>query len=349
MDRVKRIIDVNLNRFNEGMRVLEELLRFYFEDVKLTASAKNFRHRFSHFVKRSFSATELYISRDIAEDVGKEISTDQEEIRSGLEAIFYSNAGRVKESIRVVEEFLKLFDPGLAKEVEQLRYEFYQLEKEAAELFNKRTRVFYSKKIYPVFSPKCFDKDFKRVCDILRASRIAVVQLRMKGVSTKEYTDSAKYMRIALSESLIIINDRVDVALASGANGVHIGDSDMDYKTVRSLSGGSLLIGVSAVNGKKFSEYATLSPDYIGVGPVFKTTSKSDASAPLGEKAALKIASAHPDVFKVAIGGINTDRAKKLIEGGFDMTAVVSDIFEGDIEKNLQRYVDRFGDEGVLI
>ncbi len=349
MDKIKRIIDVNLNRFNEGMRVIEELFRFYFDDPQMTNISKTFKHDFTSFLKKRFKITQLYISRDIAMDVGKTISTEEEIIRIGVEDIFYANAGRVKEAIRTVEEYLKLYDKELSKKIEKLRYQFYDIEKKMAEFFNKKSKIFYSKKIYPVFSPNAYDKKFKDVIDILKNYKIAVLQLRMKEVDTNEFYKAAKHIRKELPDTVLIINDRIDIAISIGANGIHIGQNDLPYKKVKELVDNSMLVGVSARNEKELIKYFEVGVDYIGLGPIYKTKTKKDAGKEIGENLAIQLAEKYSSYFIVGIGGINRYRAKKLLNSGINMIAGVSDIFNGNIEENLKNYIDDFGKEGVLL
>ena len=349
MDKIKRIIDVNLNRFNEGMRVIEELFRFYFDDPQMTKISKTFRHDFTSFLKKRFKITQLYISRDIAMDVGKTISTEEEIIRIGVEDIFYANAGRVKEAIRTVEEYLKLYDKELSKKVERLRYRFYDIEKKMAEFFNKKSKIFYSKKIYPIFSPIAYNKKFKDVIDILKNFNIAVLQLRMKESETDEFYKTAKYIREELPDTVLVINDRLDIAISIGANGIHIGENDLPYKKVKELVDDSMLIGVSARNEKELKKYSETGADYIGVGPIYKTKTKKDAGREIGEDIAIELAKKYSSHFIVGIGGINRCRAKRLLNSGINMIAGVSDIFNGNVEENLKGYIDDFGEEGVLL
>ena len=123
----------------------------------------------------------------------------------------------------------------------------------------------------------------------------------------------------------LIINDRVDIALASGANGVHIGQSDMPYKTARRLMGPDSIIGLSVETWEDVITAQDLSVDYIGVSPVFSTPTKTDTKEPWGIAGLerIKAYSRHP---LVAIGGINVSNTARIIRAGADSIAVVSAI-----------------------
>jgi thiamine-phosphate pyrophosphorylase len=158
-------------------------------------------------------------------------------------------------------------------------------------------------------------------------SGVAYVQLREKNVTTRFFVEEAKRIKELLSPYKIplIINDRVDVALASGAEGVHIGQNDMPYKLVRKLMGKKAIIGLSVENWQDVEESQKLDVDYIGVSPVFATPTKKDTKEPWGLEGLKKIkaVSRHP---LVAIGGINNSNARDVIAAGADCIAVVSAI-----------------------
>lgn len=156
---------------------------------------------------------------------------------------------------------------------------------------------------------------------------VTMVQLREKDCSTRDFVQLAIKLKELLSTKNIplIINDRVDVALASGADGVHLGQSDMPYNTARNLLGKDKIIGLSVENLEQVVEADDLDVDYIGVSPVFATPTKLDTAPAFGLEGlreARKI-SRHPIV---AIGGMNINTAAQVMESGADGIAVVSAI-----------------------
>ena len=154
-----------------------------------------------------------------------------------------------------------------------------------------------------------------------------VVQLREKECSTREFIRLAREIRDFLRREGIpfIINDRVDVALAVGADGVHVGQSDMDYNDARRLMGREAVIGLSVETPEQAEEAARLDPDYLGVSPIFSTPTKTDTTTEWGIEglARLRKRSRHP---LVAIGGINAGNAEAVLRAGADGIAVVSAI-----------------------
>ena len=123
----------------------------------------------------------------------------------------------------------------------------------------------------------------------------------------------------------LIVNDRVDVALAAGADGVHVGQSDMDGRDVRRLLGPDAIVGLSVETMEQAAEAAALDVDYLGVSPIFSTPTKTDTVSEWGLSglAALRRASKH---VLVAIGGIHASNAAQVVEAGADGIAVVSAI-----------------------
>jgi len=159
----------------------------------------------------------------------------------------------------------------------------------------------------------------------------AYVQLRDKDLSTRDFVEEA----IAVKKLLLpfhvplIINDRIDVALACGADGVHIGQEDMSYATARKLMGEKAIIGLSVETWADVEASQNLDVYYIGVSPVFATPTKTDTKEPWGLEGLRKIKSfsRHP---LVAIGGINESNARTVVKAGADCLAVVSAVCSAD-------------------
>lgn len=159
------------------------------------------------------------------------------------------------------------------------------------------------------------------------AGGVTMVQLREKDTPTGEFVELARRVKSVLEPAGVplIINDRVDVALAVDAAGVHIGQSDMDYADVRRLMGPDKIIGLSVENIGDLLMANELDVDYVGISPVYGTPTKTDTAAPFGLeglKEAVRL-SAHPTV---AIGGMNQSTAGAVVATGCDGIAVVSAI-----------------------
>lgn len=159
------------------------------------------------------------------------------------------------------------------------------------------------------------------------AGGVTMVQLREKEAPTGEFVALAKSLKALLAPLGVplIINDRVDVALAADADGVHIGQSDMSYEDARRLLGEDKIIGLSVENFDDLAVANTLDVDYVGISPVYGTPTKSDTAEPFGLEGLRKAVamSVHPTV---AIGGMNASTIGEVMAAGTDGVAVVSAI-----------------------
>lgn len=135
-DAINRIIDANLNRLKEGLRVCEEITRFILESRPLTQALKRLRHKIDASAEAIRAEGALFFSRNSKTDIGRRIYLKKEFSRRDYRDIFFANFQRAKESLRVLEEFLKLKDMKLALKFKQLRYEAYAMEKKAAKKFS---------------------------------------------------------------------------------------------------------------------------------------------------------------------------------------------------------------------
>ncbi len=175
---------------------------------------------------------------------------------------------------------------------------------------------------------------------------VTCVQLREKDCSTREFIDEALALKALLAAKGIplIINDRVDVALAVEADGVHLGQKDMPIDVARRIGGSSLAIGISAESIEDAVRAEEEGADYIGISPVFSTPTKTDTAPPLGLAGVTKIREL-VDIPIVGIGGINHKNTESVITAGADGIAVVSAIVSADdpraASKRLREIIDQ--------
>lgn len=160
---------------------------------------------------------------------------------------------------------------------------------------------------------------------------VACVQLREKNCSAREFIAEAAAIQSFLKEHRIplIINDRLDIAQAIQADGVHLGQSDIPLKTARAIVKDTMLIGISAESLQDAVEAEQNGADYIGVSPVYATATKSDTAPALGLEGLREIRKA-VKIPLVAIGGLNRSNAAEVIRNGADGIAVVSAIVSAD-------------------
>ncbi len=156
-----------------------------------------------------------------------------------------------------------------------------------------------------------------------------VLQLRDKEATTRQLLEWAREIRdlTRRTETLFIVNDRVDIALAADADGIHVGDDDMPVPIARRLLGAGKIIGRSVANEEEALQAVAEGADYVSVGSIFVTSTKPDAGEPVGVEMVKRIRQIlPPDYPLVAIGGINLQNAAAVFEAGADAVAVVSAI-----------------------
>lgn len=158
-----------------------------------------------------------------------------------------------------------------------------------------------------------------------------MVQLREKEADTRTFVELARALKTMLAEAGVafIVNDRVDVALAAGADGVHVGQTDMRVEDVRRLLGPECIVGLSIDNVDQIRGADAAFADYLGVGPIYAQSTKSDAASPLG-LAGLRMARALTIKPIIAIGGITPENATAAFDAGAQGLAVVSAIVAAD-------------------
>ena len=172
------------------------------------------------------------------------------------------------------------------------------------------------------------------------AGGVTMVQLREKTASTRAFLDEAAALRLALRDRRVplIINDRVDVALAIGADGVHVGQDDMPVDDVRRLAGPALLIGLSITCEADMVRAGAGAADYLGVGPIFAQTTKPDAAPALGLDGLARIRRLS-EAPLMAIGGITPDHAGAVMRAGADGVAVVSALMAAGDPRQAARHL----------
>lgn len=179
----------------------------------------------------------------------------------------------------------------------------------------------------------------------LASAGVRLLQYRNKRASARELFESSKKL-ISLLAPLkvsVVVNDRADVAALAGADGVHVGQEDLDVEKARQVVGTKKLVGTSTHNLKQFQRAAASSADYIAVGPIFATGTKSNPDPVVGTEFIRKVRLL-TDKPIVAIGGITLERAPGIIKSGADSVAVISDILGApEPWRRARQYIDLLG------
>jgi thiamine-phosphate pyrophosphorylase len=200
---------------------------------------------------------------------------------------------------------------------------------------------FHLPKVYPITDLRL--AGISHAEQVLRLVRggATLVQLREKDLPSREfYLQAEEALRVARSQGVkIIVNDRVDVALAIKADGVHLGQDDLPPESARRLLGDRALIGYSTHNLEQARNAAKLPVNYLAVGPIFATRTKRNADPAEGREGLSRIRAATGAIPLVAIGGITSKNAAQALSMGADAVAVIGELFSPatDIERNLER------------
>jgi thiamine-phosphate pyrophosphorylase len=186
--------------------------------------------------------------------------------------------------------------------------------------------LFELPKLYPITDARLSGLSHAEQVARLSAGGARFVQLREKHLSPREfYQAAAAALVVARARKVrLIINDRVDIALALGADGVHLGQDDLPPTAARELLGEQAIIGFSTHSVEQ-AEIATRLPvDYVAIGPIFNTSSKENPDAVVGPDGLRRVRQAHPTLPLVAIGGITFETAHELLAAGADAVAGIS-------------------------
>jgi thiamine-phosphate pyrophosphorylase len=319
-----RILDAAANRAREGLRALEDYVRFTLDDRHLTALLKNWRHRLGAILD-SVPCHALVSSRDTRRDVGTSVKTKREGSRQSLLDVVTANFKRVQEATRSLEEYGKLISSATGREFEGLRYDLYTIEKAVLLTSAARERM-AGRELYVLVSSEFCPHGSGPVIAAALAGGAGVIQVREKKMSDRELLAYGKLVRewTARSDALFIMNDRPDLALLTGADGVHVGQAELSVREARRIVGPSRLVGVSTHTIEQARQAVLDGADYIGVGPVFSSTTKSFMH--LAGVEFVRQVAAEISLPAYAIGGINVENIDEVLSAGARRIAVSSSI-----------------------
>lgn len=317
-----RLMDAAANRCREGLRVVEDFVRFTLDDAMLSEALKRIRHDLAECL--TLVGSEDWIRfRDTPGDVGTAIHTPSERVRPSLDSLVLANCKRVEEALRTLEEFSKLQNPAVASRMEALRYRFYSVEQNLASRRSAGDRLARAK-LYLLLTDRLCPRGLGPVAQGALAGGVDIIQLREKETSDQRHLVLAKLLRDWTRDAgkLFIVNDRPDLAALVDADGVHLGQDDLPVAAVRRIVGSRALIGVSTHSIEQARRAVSEGADYLGVGPVFPSTTKE-----FSDVAGLEFVKQVASEIRIpwfAIGGINPERLGDVQAAGATRVAVSS-------------------------
>jgi thiamine-phosphate pyrophosphorylase len=272
-----RILDANANRLLEGLRVVEEYLRFELDDLHLTQCCKQLRHDALGQLQR-LDAHQRLTARDTLRDVGTAASTLQESQRINLADIAAASQKRVEQSLRCLEEYAKPIAPEIAGQFEALRYRSYVLGKAIGSTQQAVLRLAHAR-LYVLVDGRANAQALEELVQSLVEAQTDMIQLRDKGLADRELLERARVVRRLTQDTstLFIMNDRPDVARLAQADGVHVGQTELPVREARLILGPGRLVGVSTHSLQQARQAVLEGADYLGCGPVFPSPTKTFA------------------------------------------------------------------------
>ncbi len=343
---IERLLDANLDRAREGLRVLEDWARFALDRADLVARSKDMRQRLGRL-----HADRYKLARHTATDPAAGMAHPAQLERADPSQVVGANASRVAEALRVLEEFGRADDPLLAAEAAEIRYALYDFEVDllqASQLLQgeggERRALLGRCHLYLVSSPV---SGLEPRVEAALAAGVRLVQYRAKPDATSfdatavdatavdgtPLDDAARLQQArALRQlcsrygALFIVNDRIDLALAVEADGVHLGQGDLPPAIARQLLGPGRLIGRSTHRIEQLRQAVADGCDYVGVGPVNATPTKPGRD-PVGLSYVQQAAAESP-IPMFAIGGIELANLAAVLQAGAQRVAVVRAITE---------------------
>jgi thiamine-phosphate pyrophosphorylase len=315
-----RILDASLNRAGEGLRVVEDYVRFVLDDPFLTSELKAIRHELTT-ASASISSPDRHAARDTLHDVGTEITAPSEQKRADPWAVCAASLKRTEQSLRSLEEYGKLTDLNFAQIVESLRYRLYTLEK-AIEIGRASRELLEGVRLCVLVDGKSSVAAFESLVAALVSADVGMIQLRDKALDDRELLTRARVLRQCTrgSRTLAVINDRADLAAAVAVDGVHVGQEDLPVKEARAVVGTQMLIGVSTHSIEQARTAVLEGANYLGAGPTFPSqTKRFDDFAGL---AYLRQAAAEIRLPIFAIGGISPKNLPEVLATGIHRVAV---------------------------
>jgi len=325
---VLRVMDAAANRAREGLRVVEDYVRFVLDDAHISEQFKRFRHELAGLLAPVALDSRL-AARETQADVGAQLSTEDEQRRPQPADVLAANFCRLQESLRTLEEFAKLVDPRLSAGLEQLRYRSYTLQRAVAITGRSNDRL-AGARLYVLLDGRATLADFEVLARGLVAAGVDVVQLRDKRLDDRALLARAQCLREITrgAQTLFAMNDRPDLALLARADAVHVGQEDLPVKEVRALVGAEMLIGVSTHSLDQARAAVLDGADYLGVGPTFPSGPKTFERFPGPEL--LRSVAAEISLPSFAIGGINAGNLPQVLATGIERVAVSSAIVDAD-------------------
>jgi thiamine-phosphate pyrophosphorylase len=328
---VERILDANANRMTEGLRVIEDYLRFSDSKSDDLLVLKELRHKVVTILKDT--NLELVQNRFASRDKGREIKGDNEYKRESEQDLIRSNFKRAQESCRVIEETLKSKDQHAAQKFEELRYQLYDIEQ-----LILYCKPFPKNCLYALVTQSLCKLDPLDVVKMIRDGGADIIQLREKEMEDRKFLEWASTVKSALegSEVSLIINDKLHIAQLIDATGVHLGQGDLKIEDAKKILKPWQWVGRSTSQIESAQKAYEEGHTYIGVGPLFPTNTKLHRKAVGIEY--IEEVNENCEIPYVSIGSIKRDNIDLILKAKPRGIAVCTGLISADDPKTETRY-----------
>ena len=325
---MSRLLDANANRAREGLRVLEDAARFILDDPELCGEAKGLRHLVTSAVADLLGRRGL-AARDAGADVGTGIQEASEFQRPTLVSVIEAAGHRVPEALRALEEYAKVIDADVARSLEQARYRHYDLAGSVGAGMVRFTPSTW--RVQVLLTESLCRHPWREVLDRAIAGGADSIQVREPDFTPAQLLARTRdVLSVAAPAGVsVIVNDHADVAVAAGADGVHLGQGDFPVEDARRVIGDGMLLGGSAHDLAEAQRNLDAGCDYCGVGRLFASHTKPDARGAECDVLRDFVAS-WPTWPHLAIGGISADTIDQVIEAGARAVAVCGAVCGAD-------------------
>lgn len=321
MDPARRMLDANANRAREALRMLEDLARFAMNNASLAEQCKHARHELARAIPN-----DLLAHRDTPNDVGTHITTPQEGQRSDLHAVGVAAGKRLSEALRVLEEVGKTVDGVNASAIEQLRYQGYALEQRIVPALKRHPAPQW--RVCLLLTRSLCLLPWQEVLKRCLDAGLDALQIREKNDHDRAWLDHASEVQALLADYPcdLILNDRIDLALALNADALHLGQHDLPLRQARRLADVAgrrdLWIGLSCNTLQEVSAALDDGADSVGLGPMFATDTAKEKTDLAGPQFVTRVRQTFPELAHLAIGGITPHNASTVTEAGAKGLAV---------------------------
>lgn len=342
---VLRIIDVNLNRAREALRVIEDYARFVLDDGDAATAVKRCRHELRAMID-ALGPDALLAARDIVGDVGRDVKTTRELQRTSTSDVTRAAFSRLSEAARVLGEYGKIVSQPAAAAAESLRYQTYELEQRIA-LRGTLRRRFRETRLYVLLTESLCRHPWLETAEAAIRGGADCIQLREKQLDGAELLRRARQLRRLTRDHgvLFAMNDRPDIARLAQADIMHVGQDDLSVREVRRVAGSHILVGKSTHTLEQLGAALDEQPDYVAVGPMFQSGTKPQPH--IAGPETLAAARARTELPLVAIGGICAENVGEIVAAGASCVAVCADVLGAeDVEaatRNLRAAIDAGG------